>query len=130
MPRFAPQKPSRREEESAAVANKKDTNHSGFPSSKGTNCPVLPLFTDFFFEHILAKKGAEIANRCKTWQIVFVKSSKNVVKLGKFYYRHFLSPQNRALYYQPISSIYIYEFQVSLNMMSSFLRISYQVPLH
>lgn len=68
------------------MANKKDANHTGFPSVKGTICPVLPHFTGLIFKHILAKNMAEMANRGKTWQIEDVKSSRNVVKLRRFYY--------------------------------------------
>ena len=67
LPRFAPQKPFRRNTESAAAANKKHFNHIGFPSCKGTICPVLPHFTGFFFEHILSKI---IGRNGKSWQIV------------------------------------------------------------
>ena len=78
---------SHRRSANVAVANKKDTNHIGFPSSKGTICPVLPIFTGSIFEHILAKNRGEIANRGKMRQIADVIRSKIVVEIGVFYYR-------------------------------------------
>ena len=65
LPRFAPQKPFRRNTESAAAANKKHFNHIGFPSCKGTICRVLPRFAQPVFKHILSKI---IGRNGKSWQ--------------------------------------------------------------
>lgn len=49
------------EREYPAMANKQNTNHTGFPSVKGAICPVLPLYTERIFKHILPKNRAEMA---------------------------------------------------------------------
>ena len=42
LPQFASLKPANREEESAAVADKKHFNHFKNPSCKGTICRTMP----------------------------------------------------------------------------------------
>ena len=64
LPRFAPQKPFRRNTESAAVANKKHFNHFKNPSCKGTICRVLPHFAQG------AEQAHTIQNYRPKWQIV------------------------------------------------------------
>ena len=49
-------------------------------------CPDLPKA---HFRHILSNDREKIANRGKMWQIAAANRSKNVVKMGKFYYRGF-----------------------------------------
>ena len=50
------------------------------------------------FQLILSKIRAKKPYLGITLQIMVFKSSKNVVKRGRFYYRHFLSPKNRTLF--------------------------------
>ena len=64
LPRFAPHKPFRRTTESAAAANKKHSNHIGFPSCKGTICRDLPRFA------LGADQAHTIQNYGPKWQIV------------------------------------------------------------
>ena len=59
LPQFASLKPANREEESAAVANKQNSNHFKNPSCKDATCRVLPHFAQGSARAHSAKKSGK-----------------------------------------------------------------------
>ena len=76
---------------SLAVAHEKYRNHVNFPSLNALICRVLARFARFGFFVGIVKNVTKLANRGKTGQVDAVKSSKNVVGIGGFYYSGFFS---------------------------------------
>lgn len=71
---------------SLAVADKKYRNHVYFPSYNALIFRVLARFAEFTLSMEIVKNVMETAHRGKTGQVDAVKSSKNVVGIGEFYY--------------------------------------------
>ncbi|MDE5977172.1 MAG: hypothetical protein K2G70_01725 [Turicibacter sp.] len=73
------------------MTHKKYRNHVNFPSLNALICRVLARFARFTVSVKIVKNVTELANRGKTGQVDAVKSSKNVVGIGEFYYSGILA---------------------------------------
>ena len=86
LPRFAPQVSINPDYLPCCRGRRKVFYHVYFPSWNALICRILARFARFGFFVQIVKNVTKLPNRGKTGQVDAVKSSKNVVGIGEFYY--------------------------------------------